>query len=199
MLASFGTCGACRRSAIISADRKSGGDPRCASRLSCELALNLKSPAGSAGRRQHDRGRLSLRKGSCARTPASVSVDDVGKTIVVCGLVVEEGKAPCPSCPYGTYSYLVLKGGFNIISYYWNFVSYDNACLGGLRQSRADGSQPFFVYGAGEGYFGSECTRQSDGSLACVQGDYFQGYDGCNKGGGQGRDSGPSQEGPGHF
>jgi hypothetical protein len=107
-------------------------------------------------------------------------VDDVGKTIVVCGQVVEEGEAPCPTCPYGAYSYLVLKGGFNVISYYWNFVSYDNACLVASDKVEQMGAKPIFVYGASEGFAGSECTRESDGSLTCAQGDYFQGYDGCD-------------------
>ncbi len=75
----------------------------------------------------------------------------MGKTIVVCGRVVEEGEQPCPSCAYGAYSYLVLEGGFNIISYYWNFVSYDNACLIASDKVEQLGTHPVFVYGAKEG------------------------------------------------
>jgi len=111
--------------------------------------------------------------------PSQVSLKDVGKTVVVCGLVVEEGELPCPSCAYGAYSYMVLKGGFNIISYHWNFVSYDNICLMASDKVEQLGTKPIFVYGASEGYAGSECTRESDGSLTCAQGDYFLPYDGC--------------------
>ena len=110
---------------------------------------------------------------------SSVSVDDVGKTVVVCGRVVDEGEVDCPSCAYGVYSYLTFKGGFNVISYYWNFVSYENACLLASDKVEQIGAKPVFVYGASEGFAGSECTRESDGSLTCEQGDYFQGYDGC--------------------
>jgi hypothetical protein len=111
--------------------------------------------------------------------PSQVSLEDVGKTVVVCGLVVEEGELPCPSCAYGAYSYMVLKGGFNIISYHWNFVSYDNICLMASDKVEQLGTKPIFVYGASEGYAGSECTRESDGSLTCAQGAYFLAYDGC--------------------
>ena len=111
---------------------------------------------------------------------SQVTLDDVGKTIVVCGRVVDEGELDCPSCAYGAYSYLVLKGGFNIISYYWNFISYDNACLIVSDKVEQLGTKPIFVYGASEGYAGSECTHNSDGSLSCAQGDYFQDYDACD-------------------
>jgi len=111
--------------------------------------------------------------------PAEVSLDDVGKTVVICGPVVEEGEIECANCPYGAYSYLVFKGGFNVISYYWNFISYDNACLVASDKVEQLGSNPVFIYGAAEGFAGSECTRDSSGNLTCEQGNYFLNWDGC--------------------
>jgi len=111
--------------------------------------------------------------------PADVTLDDVGTTVVICGRVVEEGEIPCDSCAYGAYSYLVFEGGFNVISYYWNFISYDNACLVASDKVEQLGSNPVFVYGAAEGFAGSECTRDSSGNLTCEQGEYFLNWDGC--------------------
>jgi hypothetical protein len=112
--------------------------------------------------------------------PADVTLDDLGQTVVVCGRVVEESEVECDTCPYGVYSYLVLEGGLNFISYYWNFISYENACLVASDKVEQLGSKPIFVYGASEGFAGSECTREANGGLTCAQGDYFLPWDGCD-------------------
>lgn len=111
--------------------------------------------------------------------PSEVSLDDIGKTIVICGRVVEEGEIECDNCPYGVYSYLVFQGGFNVISYYWNFISYDNACLVASDKVEQLGPNPIFVYGVSEGFAGSDCARDASGNLSCSEGDYFLDYDGC--------------------
>jgi hypothetical protein len=76
--------------------------------------------------------------------------------------------------------YVTFEGEFNVISYYWNFYSYEGLCLRAKDTVELMGSRPVFVYGAREGYAGSKCAANADGSLNCDSGDYFQSYEGCD-------------------
>jgi hypothetical protein len=112
--------------------------------------------------------------------PRDVAADDKGMVIEICGKIIDEGTQDCPDCPNGRLNYVTFEGGFNIISYYWNFYSYEGLCLRASDTVELMGSRPVFVYGAREGYSGSKCSANSDGTLNCDSGDYFLAYDGCD-------------------
>jgi hypothetical protein len=98
----------------------------------------------------------------------------------MCGEVLDEGERDCPTCQFGEFSYLSFDGGFNIISYDWNFnASMEGVCLMASDKVELLGGKPVFVFGKGEGYAGSQCTWGSDGVLTCRQGEYFRSYDRC--------------------
>lgn len=111
--------------------------------------------------------------------PGEVTALDKGKTLEICGKIVDEGKEDCPTCQYGQYSYLTLEGGFQIISYDWVFNSkWIGGCAKVSDQVELMAGRPIFVYGAGEGYAGSKCVINADGTETCKGGDYFQ-WDSC--------------------
>jgi|GEM_PF-3609866 len=114
-------------------------------------------------------------------TPASsVTINQKGKTLEVCGLITYASEEPCPQCPYGYYAYLVLDKNFYIISYDWVFSSeWIGDCIMVKDIVEPFGSKPAFVFGAREGYDGSKCEYSADGSLFCKEGNYFQAYSGC--------------------
>jgi hypothetical protein len=112
--------------------------------------------------------------------PREVTASDKGTVVEVCGKIIDEGTQDCPDCPYGVLDYVTFEGGFNVISYYWNFYSYEGLCLQAKDTVELMGSRPIFVYGAREGYAGSKCAANSDGSLNCDSGDYFLLYEGCD-------------------
>jgi hypothetical protein len=116
---------------------------------------------------------------SC-KAPADLTSSDKGQLIEICGRIVDEGTQDCPDCPYGVMDYLTFEGGFNIISYYWNFSSYEGLCLKAKDTVELMGAKPIFVYGAREGYAGSVCSADSAGTLSCGSGDYFQYYEECD-------------------
>ena len=119
------------------------------------------------------------------KTPVCMSADkvtsqDEGKTIVVCGRVIREGELNCPSCEHGVYSYLYFEGGFNIISYEWNFSSsMVGLCIMASDKVELLAGNPVFVFGSAEGYAGSTCTWDADGTKRCASGDYFRAGDEC--------------------
>jgi len=113
-------------------------------------------------------------------SPDKVTTQDKGKTVVVCGRIIAEGEWNCPTCEYGVYSYLTLQGGFNIISYDWDFSgSMVGNCIMVSDKVELLAGKPVFVFSSGEGYAGSECSRSADGTLYCEFGDYFRGYNSC--------------------
>ena len=114
-------------------------------------------------------------------TPASsVSINQKGKTLEVCGRITYASEEPCPQCSYGYYAYLVLDKSFYIISYDWVFSSeWIGDCIMVKDIVESFGSKPAFVFGAQEGYDGSKCEYNANGSLFCKEGNYFQNYTGC--------------------
>jgi hypothetical protein len=113
-------------------------------------------------------------------SPDQVTTDDVGKVVEICGVIVGEGEIECEACAYGYYSYLTFKGGFTIISYAWDFSSYEGACVMAADTVEFLGGHPIFVYGSAEGYAGSSCVRDSNGTLTCASGDYFRFFESCD-------------------
>jgi hypothetical protein len=138
---------------------------------------NPPAPTQRATRRSTPRP-TATRKPSCI-SPGDVTVADEGKLVEVCGTIVDEGEVECDACAYGYYSYLTFNGGFTIISYYWDFSSYEGACLMASDRVELLGGHPIFVYGTAEGYAGSACVRGAGDSITCDSGEYFRSYDGC--------------------
>lgn len=117
---------------------------------------------------------------SSCMDPRDITAEDKGSVVEICGKIIDEGTQDCPDCPYGVLDYVTFAGDFNVISYYWNFYSYEGLCLRAKDTVELMGSRPVFVYGAREGYAGSKCAANSDGSLNCDSGDYFLMYEGCD-------------------
>lgn len=110
----------------------------------------------------------------------SVTINEVGQSLEVCGKVTFVGEETCPNCPKGYYSYLVLDDSFHILSYEWIFYSdWVGDCIMVKDKVEPFGSRPAFIFGKREGYDGSECEILPDGTLTCKEGDYFKNYSGC--------------------
>ncbi len=110
----------------------------------------------------------------------SISLSKKGQSVEVCGKVTFVGEEFCPECYYGFYSYLVIDNVFRIISYDWSFnSSMTGDCIKVKDKVEQLGSKPVFVMGSKEGYDGSTCSVEYDGSLSCGLGDYIQSYSGC--------------------
>jgi hypothetical protein len=109
-----------------------------------------------------------------------ITADYKGQLIEVCGEVTNWGAVPCLNCPLGGYSFLKLDNQFLIISYDWVFNNeWIGDCLIMGDTVEILGIAPVFVFGKGEGYAGSECTFNDDGSMSCGGGGYFLMHDGC--------------------
>ena len=116
---------------------------------------------------------------SACQSPSSISEEDSGKLIEVCGEITNWGDVPCPDCILGSYSYLTLDKSFTIISYEWVFNNdWKGDCIRVSDTIEMLGNDPVFIYGKGEGYAGSDCTTD-DGIMTCSMGDYFGYYSGC--------------------
>ena len=114
------------------------------------------------------------------RRPEDVTLADTGNLIEVCGEVTNWGNVPCPACAYGGYSFLKLDGYFLVISYDWVFNNnWIGNCLVMADTVEKLGDDPVFIFGKGEGYAGSECTVEEDGTQSCSGGDYFLYWEGC--------------------
>jgi hypothetical protein len=109
-------------------------------------------------------------------TPAkSLSINQIGQIIEVCGKITYTGEENCPECPNGYYSYLELDNSFYILSYDWVFNSgWNGDCIMVKDKVELFGGKPAFVFGKREGYDGSECEILPDGTKSCSGGDYFK-------------------------
>jgi hypothetical protein len=117
--------------------------------------------------------------GNC-RSPASITADDAGEFLDVCGEVTNYGDIECKACPLGFYSYIRLDGSFQIISYDWHFsFAWLDECLRVSDKVEMLGENPVFVFGKGKGYSGAECYTDKRGELVCDGVVYFQKYSGC--------------------
>ncbi|MCJ7733121.1 MAG: hypothetical protein MUP11_01110 [Anaerolineales bacterium] len=114
------------------------------------------------------------------RKPAGITADDAGQLLEVCGEVTNWGVLPCPACALGGYSFLKMDGAFLIITYDWVFnENWVGNCMLVADTVEMLGAAPVFVFGTGEGYAGSECATEADGSRSCSSGDYFLQWFGC--------------------
>jgi len=114
------------------------------------------------------------------KSASSITINQKGQSIEICGKVTYVGKESCPNCPNGGYSYLILDDNFYILSYDWFFYpEWVGDCIMVKDKVEQFGSKPAFVFGKSEGYDGSECEILPNGTKSCGGGDYFQSYSGC--------------------
>lgn len=114
---------------------------------------------------------------AACRKAASVTLEDAGQEIAVCGLIIDVGKTTCASCPHDKIFYLVLKGGMRIISYDWEFLSsfpYEGICTRVVDEVEELAGRPVFVLGMAEGYAGVACQTGPGGVPVCESGSYLE-------------------------
>jgi len=111
------------------------------------------------------------------RDPASVTIDEQGEILDVCGKVTNFGDIDCPACPSGFYSFIKLDDSFQIVSYDWHFsISWLEKCLLISDKIEILGDIPVFVFSKDKG---TECYTDNQGELVCDGVNYFQEYQGC--------------------
>jgi hypothetical protein len=114
---------------------------------------------------------------SDCQDPGSITIEDEGEIIAVCGEVTNYGDIDCASCPKKFYSFVKLDGQFQVISYDWPFtISWLERCLRVEDEVQILGENPVFLFGKGDGYVDTECVIDPYGELVC-EGKYFQYYD----------------------
>ncbi len=117
---------------------------------------------------------LRVYQGGC-RNPNSVSLDEEGERLTVCGTVTNFGEFECESCPDGFYSFIKLDGGFQIISYNYHFsFAFHGDCIAVKDEVEILGDAAVFQYNDGE-----ECVLNDEDELICEENAYFQEYDAC--------------------
>ena len=110
------------------------------------------------------------------RKSASVTAEDAGQTLRVCGLILDVGETACSSCPNEKFSYLVLRGGMQIVSYDWIFLRsfpYEGICVQVEDKVELLAGRPVFVLGKADGYAGAACTTGTGGVPVCEEGSYL--------------------------
>ncbi|MCD6425797.1 MAG: zinc ribbon domain-containing protein [Anaerolineales bacterium] len=117
---------------------------------------------------------LRIYQGGC-RNPNSVTPDEEGDTITVCGVVTNFGEFDCESCPDGFYSFIKLDGGFQIVSYNYHFsFAFLDDCIAIKDEVEILGDGAVFQYNNRE-----ECTVNDEDELICEKSNYFQESDSC--------------------
>jgi len=110
------------------------------------------------------------------RKSASMGAEDTGQTVSVCGLILDVGDIACSSCPNEKISYLVLKGGMQIISYDWVFLRsfpYEGSCVMVEDKVEMLAGSPVFVFSKADGYAGAACATGPGGVPVCEAGSYL--------------------------
>jgi hypothetical protein len=114
------------------------------------------------------------------RNPLSVSADEDGDNIEVCGEITNFGVKDCETCPLGFYSFVKIEKKFQIISYEWKFThAFLNRCVKIEDTLQLLADSPAFVFSSGEGCIG-DCVHDFHGGLIDDNGVYFQPFDGCD-------------------
>lgn len=108
----------------------------------------------------------------------SLTIRNKGQSVEICDRVTDVGRYSCPTCENGFYSYMELGGNFLIISYDWIFGNNIGQCVKVKDKVESLGNKPVFVVGSREGFDGSKCNLNSNGSVSCVM-DYFQSSNQC--------------------
>jgi len=114
------------------------------------------------------------------RNPLSITAEEEGDTIEVCGKITNFGIVECDNCPLGFYSWVKLDGSFQIVSYEWRFTYlWLGRCVAVEDEVELLGDLPIFHYKKFEGCTQDECTTDGEGGLLDDSGIYFQPYDNC--------------------
>lgn len=114
------------------------------------------------------------------RNPLTVTADEEGEVLEICGEITNFGVKECKNCPLGFYSYLKLEGKFQIVSYEWKFTyAWLDKCVRIEDTIQFLGDSPAVVFSSGEGCIG-DCVHDFHGGLIDDNGVYFQPFDGCD-------------------
>lgn len=114
------------------------------------------------------------------RNPLSITADEEGDTIEVCGKITNFGIVECETCPLGFYSWVKLDGSFQIVSYEWRFTYlWLGKCVAVKDEVELLGDLPIFHYKKNEGCIQEECSTDGEGGLLDDSGIYFKPYDSC--------------------
>jgi hypothetical protein len=114
------------------------------------------------------------------RNSRSVTADEEGEYLELCGEITNFGVKDCDTCPLGYYSFLRLDGKFQIVSYEWRFThAWLKKCVKVEDTLQLLGGIPAFVFNTGEGCIG-DCVHDFHGGLIDDGGAYFQPFDGCD-------------------
>lgn len=114
------------------------------------------------------------------RNPLTVTADEEGESLEVCGKITNFGVKDCKNCPLGFYSYLKLEDKFQIVSYEWRFThAWLDKCVRVEDTVQFLADSPAFVFSSGEGCIG-DCVHDFHGGLIDDNGVYFQPFDGCD-------------------
>ncbi len=114
------------------------------------------------------------------RNPLTVTADEEGEELQVCGKITNFGVRDCKTCPLGYYSYLKLENKFKIVSYEWRFThAWLNKCVMVEDEVKLLADQPTFVFSSGEGCIG-DCVHDFHGGLIDDNGVYFKPFEGCD-------------------
>jgi hypothetical protein len=114
---------------------------------------------------------------SGCKDPASITIEDEGKVVAVCGEITNYGDRECETCPKKYISFIRLDDSFQVMSYDWQFTfSWLGICLRVEDEVEILGDKPVFTFGKADGYIDTECSIDLVGELIC-EGEYFQYYD----------------------
>lgn len=114
------------------------------------------------------------------RNPLTVTADEEGEHLEVCGKITNFGVKECKNCPLGFYSYVKLEGKFQVVSYEWKFTyAWLERCVMVEDTLQFLGDSPAFVFSSGEGCIG-DCVHDFHGGLIDDNGVYFHPFDGCD-------------------
>jgi len=85
---------------------------------------------------------------------------------------------PCDSCPTDKVYYLILKGGYQLVSYDRAFFgesgfSYEGTCVEVEDEVELLADRPVFVFSRVDGYGGSACTTGASGEISCDRDSYL--------------------------
>ncbi len=117
---------------------------------------------------------LRAYQGGC-RNPKSITADEEGDQIIVCGEVTNFGDIECESCPQKFYSYIKLDSEFQIVSYDYHFsFAFLHDCIMVTDEVEILGEDPVFLYSKKD-----ECFNNAEGVLICGPGTYFKESDTC--------------------
>lgn len=114
------------------------------------------------------------------RNPLTITTDEEGDYVEICGKITNFGVKDCNTCPLGFYSFLKLEDKFQIVSYEWKFThAWLKKCVRIEDTVEILGKTPAFVFNSGEGCIG-DCVHDFHGGLIDDGGIYFQPFDGCD-------------------